>query len=70
MELDELSKIFKVSIQPNSIVIFKVPQDKLEAIAGSCYMLSCWKQHNISPLFCPDDYEIVVVPGSEVGAGD
>lgn len=67
-KLEKLSKVLKVQVQENSIVIFKVPEDQVKLIASSLNYMPIWKMHQITPLVCPDNFEIIVVHGKEANS--
>jgi hypothetical protein len=70
MNLEELRELVKVEAQENSVIIFRVPDDKIKAIGETIgyFNAEFFSSHGIRAIACPMDIEIVVVPcGGSIG---
>jgi len=60
-ELDELSKLLKITLEENTVVVFKAPKADCSRLAKNLGHIDVFKRYKITPLVCPDSYEIVVI---------
>lgn len=62
MILDELSKKCHVTLQKNTMIIFKVSRDECVNVANNLELMKPeFARHNVTPLVCPANFEIVVI---------
>lgn len=67
--LEELSKVLKVELHENTVVVFKAPRDECRRVSESLNHMPVWERYGITPVACPDDFEIVVIPGNKALGG-
>jgi len=65
-ELDELSNVLKITLEENTMVLFKVPADECSNVGKNLDAMNhLFKKHGITALVCPSHYEVVVINPKE-----
>ena len=63
LDLESLSRLLKVTLQENTVVLFKTRRDRCADLARSLGHMDAFRRYGITAIACPDDIETVVIPG-------